>query len=100
MRGTGRGIFLIRSLMDEVQFRQLHPGTEMTLVKHLAVAGKKVVAWHGARTWGRTATAAYPASIRPAGIFNNSAPRKCYNRSTNKEEIPWHLLLLPVKWTA
>jgi serine/threonine-protein kinase RsbW len=36
LRGTGRGIFLIRSLMDEVHFRQLHPGTEVTLVKHLA----------------------------------------------------------------
>jgi serine/threonine-protein kinase RsbW len=41
LRGTGRGIFLIRSLMDEVHFRQLHPGTELTLVKHLAAAGKK-----------------------------------------------------------
>jgi len=38
MRGTGRGIFLIRSFMDEVHFRQLHPGTEMTLVKHLPPA--------------------------------------------------------------
>jgi len=36
LRGTGRGIFLIRSFMDEVHFRQLHPGTELTLVKHLA----------------------------------------------------------------
>jgi serine/threonine-protein kinase RsbW len=36
LRGTGRGIFLIRSLMDEVHFRQLHPGTELTLIKHLA----------------------------------------------------------------
>lgn len=35
MRGTGRGIFLIRSLMDEVHFRKLNPGTELTLVKHL-----------------------------------------------------------------
>lgn len=35
LRGTGRGIFLIRSLMDEVHFRQLRPGTELTLVKHL-----------------------------------------------------------------
>ncbi len=35
LRGSGRGIFLIRSFMDEVNFRQLHPGTEMTLVKHL-----------------------------------------------------------------
>jgi serine/threonine-protein kinase RsbW len=41
LRGTGRGIFLIRSLMDEVHFRQLHPGTELTLVKHLAAADEK-----------------------------------------------------------
>ena len=41
LRGTGRGIFLIRSFMDEVHFRQLHPGTELTLVKHLAAAGIK-----------------------------------------------------------
>ncbi len=41
LRGTGRGIFLIRSLMDEVHFRQLHPGTEMTLIKHLAPAAGK-----------------------------------------------------------
>jgi serine/threonine-protein kinase RsbW len=39
LRGTGRGIFLIRSLMDEVHFRQLHPGTELTLVKHLKPTG-------------------------------------------------------------
>ena len=39
LRGTGRGIFLIRSLMDEVHFRQLDPGTEMTLVKNLAPEG-------------------------------------------------------------
>jgi serine/threonine-protein kinase RsbW len=43
LRGTGRGIFLIRSLMDEVHFRQLHPGTELTLVKHLAPAAPKDV---------------------------------------------------------
>jgi serine/threonine-protein kinase RsbW len=40
LRGTGRGIFLIRSLMDEVHFRQLHPGTEMTLIKNLAAKGE------------------------------------------------------------
>ena len=40
LRGTGRGIFLIRSFMDEVRFRQLHPGTELTLVKHLAQGGE------------------------------------------------------------
>jgi serine/threonine-protein kinase RsbW len=42
LRGTGRGIFLIRSFMDEVHFRQLHPGTELTLVKHLAPAGDRI----------------------------------------------------------
>jgi serine/threonine-protein kinase RsbW len=41
LRGTGRGIFLIRSLMDEVHFRQLHPGTELTLIKHLEPGGAK-----------------------------------------------------------
>lgn len=40
LRGTGRGIFLIRSFMDEVHFRQLHPGTELTLIKRLRPAGK------------------------------------------------------------
>jgi serine/threonine-protein kinase RsbW len=40
LRGAGRGLFLIRSFMDEVRFRQLRPGTELTLVKHLPpVAG-------------------------------------------------------------
>ncbi|HEY1900895.1 MAG TPA: ATP-binding protein [Terracidiphilus sp.] len=41
LRGTGRGIFLIRSFMDEVHFRQLNPGTELTLIKHLGTAGEK-----------------------------------------------------------
>ena len=41
LRGTGRGIFLMRSFMDEVHFRQLHPGTELTLVKRLAPAQEK-----------------------------------------------------------
>jgi serine/threonine-protein kinase RsbW len=34
LRGSGRGIFLIRAFMDEVNFRQLHPGTELTLIKN------------------------------------------------------------------
>lgn len=38
LRGSGRGIFLIRSFMDEVHFRQLHPGTELTLIKRLGSA--------------------------------------------------------------
>jgi len=42
LRGTGRGIFLIRSFLAEVHFRQLHPGTELTLVKHLSPAADKL----------------------------------------------------------
>lgn len=38
MKGSGRGIFLIRAFMDEVRFRNTHPGTEITLIKH--VGGK------------------------------------------------------------
>ena len=38
LRGSGRGIFLIRSFMDDVRFRKLSPGTEMTLVKNLPTA--------------------------------------------------------------
>ena len=34
LRGSGRGIFLIRAFMDEVHFRKLDPGTELTLIKH------------------------------------------------------------------
>jgi serine/threonine-protein kinase RsbW len=41
LRGTGRGIFLIRSFMDEVHFRPLQPGTELTMIKHLAPASEK-----------------------------------------------------------
>jgi serine/threonine-protein kinase RsbW len=41
LRGTGRGIFLIRSFMDEVHFRQTHPGTELTMVKRLMPAAPK-----------------------------------------------------------
>jgi serine/threonine-protein kinase RsbW len=35
LKGSGRGIFLIRAFMDEVQFRNTHPGTEITLIKHV-----------------------------------------------------------------
>lgn len=35
LRQSGRGIFLIRTYMDEVTFRDLQPGTEMKLVKHV-----------------------------------------------------------------
>jgi serine/threonine-protein kinase RsbW len=35
LKQSGRGIFLIRSFMDEVKFRVLNPGTEITLIKHV-----------------------------------------------------------------
>jgi serine/threonine-protein kinase RsbW len=35
LKTSGRGIFLIRSFMDEVQIRPSHSGTEIKLVKHV-----------------------------------------------------------------
>lgn len=34
LRTSGRGIFLMKALMDEVHFRKLTLGTEITMVKH------------------------------------------------------------------
>lgn len=40
MRQSGRGIFLMRAFMDDLQVRRLEPaGTEVTLVKNLAAKG-------------------------------------------------------------
>ena len=46
LKQSGRGIFLIRSFMDEVKIRRLEPGTEITLVKHIGQSS-------GAATEGR-----------------------------------------------
>jgi serine/threonine-protein kinase RsbW len=35
LKQSGRGIFLIRAFMDEVRFRKLDPGTEITLIKRV-----------------------------------------------------------------
>jgi len=35
MKQSGRGIFIIRAFMDEVRFRKLEPGTEITLIKRI-----------------------------------------------------------------
>lgn len=35
LKQSGRGIFLIRTYMDEVSFRDLQPGTEIKLTKHV-----------------------------------------------------------------
>jgi serine/threonine-protein kinase RsbW len=43
LKQSGRGIFLIRTYMDEVRFRNLDPGTELVLIKRVrgAAAGTK-----------------------------------------------------------
>ena len=35
LKQSGRGIFLIRAFMDEVRFRDMDPGTEITLIKRV-----------------------------------------------------------------
>lgn len=35
LKQSGRGIFLIKAFMDEVQFRNLEQGTEIKLIKHV-----------------------------------------------------------------
>lgn len=39
LKPHGRGIFLIRSFMDEVRIRKLQVGTEITLIKHVGSLG-------------------------------------------------------------
>jgi len=36
LKQSGRGIFLMRSFMDEVRIRLLEPGTEVTMVKNVS----------------------------------------------------------------
>jgi serine/threonine-protein kinase RsbW len=36
LKQSGRGIFLMRAFMDEVRFRTLDPGSEVTLIKRVA----------------------------------------------------------------
>jgi serine/threonine-protein kinase RsbW len=35
LKQSGRGVFLMRTFMDEVRFRNLDPGTELTLIKRV-----------------------------------------------------------------
>jgi len=35
LKDSGRGIFLMRTFMDEVRFRKLNSGTEITLIKRI-----------------------------------------------------------------
>lgn len=41
LKTSGRGIFLMRAFMDEVTIKDLKPGTEITLVKHLTASNKE-----------------------------------------------------------
>jgi serine/threonine-protein kinase RsbW len=40
LKQSGRGIFLIRAFMDEIHFRPLSPGTEITMVKFVRGADR------------------------------------------------------------
>jgi serine/threonine-protein kinase RsbW len=40
LKTSGRGIFLIRAFMDETRFRNLSPGTEITMIKHVRGADR------------------------------------------------------------
>ena len=35
LKQSGRGIFLIRAFMDDLRIRNLAPGTEITMIKHV-----------------------------------------------------------------
>ncbi len=41
LKQSGRGIFLMRSFMDEVSIRKAEPGTEVRMTKHLHGSGGK-----------------------------------------------------------
>jgi serine/threonine-protein kinase RsbW len=39
LKQSGRGIFLIQTFMDEIHFRNLSPGNEITMIKFIRAAG-------------------------------------------------------------
>ncbi len=41
LKESGRGIFLIRAFMDEVRFRSMNPGTEITMIKRVRQATRE-----------------------------------------------------------
>jgi serine/threonine-protein kinase RsbW len=85
LRGTGRGIFLIRSFMDEVHFRQLHPADQAS------GPGWRVNLGHLCGERRRRTDAGHSRRrLRQDLTFPSGEPVRCYNRNTNKEEIPWH----------
>lgn len=40
LKESGRGIFLIRTFMDEIRFRTMSPGNEITMIKHVRGPGR------------------------------------------------------------
>ncbi len=40
LKQSGRGIFLIRAFMDEIRFRAMSPGTEITMIKFVRGADR------------------------------------------------------------
>ncbi len=40
LKQSGRGIFLIRTFMDEIHFRTLSPGTEVIMIKFVRGPGR------------------------------------------------------------
>jgi len=40
LKQSGRGIFLIRAFMDEIRFRTMSPGTEITMIKFVRGPGR------------------------------------------------------------
>jgi serine/threonine-protein kinase RsbW len=40
LKESGRGIFLIRTFMDEIHFRTMSPGNEITMIKHVRGPGR------------------------------------------------------------
>ena len=91
----GRGIFLMRSFMDEVLFHQLHPGLELTLVKHLTLAPVAEERPTGPEVQHRRRAtfSAHAERVPPceqAEDFRRTKVLQYNRRCTNKEEFPWH----------
>jgi serine/threonine-protein kinase RsbW len=41
LKASGRGVFLIRTFMDKVEFRNVSPGTEITMTKFMHAPNRK-----------------------------------------------------------
>jgi serine/threonine-protein kinase RsbW len=91
LRGTGRGIFLIRSSTASRNRADAHQASG---------AGWQYNLGHLRRARRSRPRESIPADDSDLVELPSLSLLKCYNGITNKEEFPWHLLLLPVKWTA